>query len=277
VQLRSPMPKRLHPARVSAAVAAGDPPASAQYAHDDAWHDAQNIWLAKWSVRLLPEGPQRRRQWTKRKEEHARLVAASSKVAALTKKRVYARGKPKPPVVHEAVLAGPPRDKRPLPLSQPAYELAMGKYAIARDSRRKLPRRSKEEDAGRKASERALTAQLAATSLEGSAEAEKRLRSERERSQRRRDEQQRTALNFYEARLRERRRVEQLALLKANPGSRTCRAWKPGQTASPCVRTCKPVTVVQPRIRQRTVTQRVGSCQLSCTLIESLFSYDCTF
>lgn len=131
VQLRSPMPKRLHPARVSAAVAAGDPPASAQYAHDDAWHDAQNIWLAKWSVRLLPEGPQRRRQWTKRKEEHARLVAASSKVAALTKKRVYARGKPKPPVVHEAVLAGPPRDKRPLPLSQPAYELAMGKYAIA--------------------------------------------------------------------------------------------------------------------------------------------------
>jgi hypothetical protein len=72
-----------------------------------------------------------RRQWTKRKEEHARLVAASSKVAALTKKRVYARGKPKPPVVHEAVLAGPPRDKRPLPLSQPAYELAMGKYAIA--------------------------------------------------------------------------------------------------------------------------------------------------
>jgi hypothetical protein len=42
-QLRSPMPKRLHPARVSAAVAAGDPPASAQYAYDDAWHDAQNI------------------------------------------------------------------------------------------------------------------------------------------------------------------------------------------------------------------------------------------
>ena len=44
--------------------------------------------------------------------------------------------------------------------------------------------------------------------------------------------------------------------------------WKPGQMASPCVRMCKPVTDALPRIRQRTVTQRVGSCKFSLLYID---------
>ena len=73
------MPKRADQARVRAAVAAGDPPVSSDHPEDGAWHDAQRDWIAKWSGRLLPEdGPQRRRQWDKRKEEHARLVAAAA-------------------------------------------------------------------------------------------------------------------------------------------------------------------------------------------------------
>ena len=153
---------------------------SADYPDDDDWHDAQNEWLSKWSVRVLLDGPLRRWQWDDRVQEHKRLMAAAAKGGAEppTPKRKYAR-KPAVPIAHEPVLAGPPRRKRPLPLSKPAYELAMGKYGIARDNRRKLPRRSKTEDADRKRDARELTAQ---------------------------------------------------------PGSRTCRAWKPGQTASPCVR-----------------------------------------
>ena len=42
------MPKRPEMARMRAAVAAGDPPASAGYANDDGWHAAQDDWLSKW-------------------------------------------------------------------------------------------------------------------------------------------------------------------------------------------------------------------------------------
>ena len=54
------MPKRLDEARVLAAVAADDPPASADYRDDDEWHAAQDMWLVKWSGSVLPGGPQRR-------------------------------------------------------------------------------------------------------------------------------------------------------------------------------------------------------------------------
>ena len=47
------------------------------------------------------------------------------------------------------MLAGPPQAKRVLPPSQRAYELAMGRYAMARDARRKLPRRTKDDNASR--------------------------------------------------------------------------------------------------------------------------------
>ena len=49
------MPKRPEMARMRAAVAAGDPPASAGYTNDDGWHAAQDDWLSKWSVRMLPD------------------------------------------------------------------------------------------------------------------------------------------------------------------------------------------------------------------------------
>ena len=57
------MPKRLDEARVLAAVAADDPPASADYRDDDEWHAAQDMWLVKWSGSVLPDGPQRRLKW----------------------------------------------------------------------------------------------------------------------------------------------------------------------------------------------------------------------
>ena len=47
------MPKRPDTARMRAAVAAGDPPASAEYFLDDEWHAEQEQWLAKWSPRVL--------------------------------------------------------------------------------------------------------------------------------------------------------------------------------------------------------------------------------
>ena len=51
------MPKRrLDEARVLAAVAASDPPASADYRDDDEWHAAQDKWLVKWSGSVLPDG-----------------------------------------------------------------------------------------------------------------------------------------------------------------------------------------------------------------------------
>ena len=80
------MPKHPESARVRAAVAAGDPPDSAAYLDDDKWHAAQVNWLAKWSTRLLAEGPQRRQQWKDRKKEHVRLVVAAAKGAALQPK-----------------------------------------------------------------------------------------------------------------------------------------------------------------------------------------------
>jgi hypothetical protein len=73
------MPKRrLDEARVLAAVAANDPPASADHLDDDEWHAAQDKWLVKWSGSGLPDGPQRRRKWDDRVKEHARLVAAAA-------------------------------------------------------------------------------------------------------------------------------------------------------------------------------------------------------
>ena len=73
------MPKRLDPARARAAAEAGDPPKSARYHADADWHAAQDEWVAKWSMRQLPIGPRRRRQWNRRKDEHARLVATDVK------------------------------------------------------------------------------------------------------------------------------------------------------------------------------------------------------
>ena len=73
------MPKRPDAKRVRAAVAAGDPPKSTDYPDDDDWHDAQNEWLSKWSVRVLLDGPLRRWQWDDRVQEHKRLMAAAAR------------------------------------------------------------------------------------------------------------------------------------------------------------------------------------------------------
>ena len=70
------MPKRLDAAMAALALAAGSPPESSKYASDKRWHAAQDQWIAVWSNKRLPppNDKTRRRQWTKRKEEHARLV-----------------------------------------------------------------------------------------------------------------------------------------------------------------------------------------------------------
>ena len=55
--LERAMPKRrLDEARVLAAVAANDPPASADHLDDDEWHAAQDKWLVKWSGSVLFDG-----------------------------------------------------------------------------------------------------------------------------------------------------------------------------------------------------------------------------
>ena len=77
------MLKRPIEARVlAAAVAANDPPASADHRDDDEWHAAQDKWLVKWSGSVLPDGPQRRRKWDDRVKEHARLVAAVARAGS---------------------------------------------------------------------------------------------------------------------------------------------------------------------------------------------------
>jgi hypothetical protein len=76
------MPKRPVEARVLAAVAANDPPASANHLDDDEWHAAQDMWLVKWSGSVLPDGPQRRLKWNDRVKEHARLVAAAARAGS---------------------------------------------------------------------------------------------------------------------------------------------------------------------------------------------------
>ena len=67
------------------------------------------------------------------------------------------------------VHAGPSRLKRQKPPpeggNQQAYELAMGMYGIARDTRSKMSRRTKSEDAERKRDARAITAMMTSASI----------------------------------------------------------------------------------------------------------------
>ena len=143
------------------AVAAGDPPVSAKHPADEEWLAAQQNWLASWDAPALPDGPGRRRQWDKRKE-HARLVAAA---AAASQMPAPKRARPPAPSGRHRVHAGPPKLRKPPPPTnadqeaREAYELQMGMYGIARDARRKLPRRTKAEDAKRKKRERKETHQ----------------------------------------------------------------------------------------------------------------------
>ena len=163
------------------AVAAGDPPVSAKHPADEEWLAAQQNWLASWDAPLLPDGPRRRRQWDKRKEQHARLVAAA---AAASQKPAPKRARPAAaapaPSGRHRVHAGPPKLQKPPPPTnadqeaREAYELQMGMYGIARDARRKLPRRTKAEDAKRKKRERKEQTQATRD-------------KEKERSQQRRD------------------------------------------------------------------------------------------
>ena len=122
------MPKRLDEARVLAAVAANDPPASTDHLDDDEWHAAQDMWLVKWSGSVLPDGPQRRLKWNDRVKEHARLVAAAARAVALPASMPRRKGARKAPVPtpHEpmqpanmperASPARPPEDREDLGL-----------------------------------------------------------------------------------------------------------------------------------------------------------------
>ena len=152
---------------------AGPPPHSVNYETDKKWHAEQNRWLAKWTERRLPpdsgdSGSSRRDQWRDRKQQHARLLRAAEKEPSASLKR-QRKAAATPAVTHsDRVHAGPPRLKRPKPPpeggDQQAYELAMGMYGIARDTRRKMSRRTKSEDAERKRDARAITAMMASPS-----------------------------------------------------------------------------------------------------------------
>ena len=128
--------------------------------------------LAKWTERRLPDsgdsGSSRRDQWGDRKQQHARLLRAEKEPSSSLKRQRKAAATPA--VTHsDRVHAGPPRLKRPKPPpeggDQQAYELAMGMYGIARDTRRKMSRRTKSEDAERKRDARAITAMMASASI----------------------------------------------------------------------------------------------------------------
>ena len=130
--------------------------------------------LAKWTERRLPpdsgdSGSSRRDQWRDRKQQHARLLRAAEKEPSASLKR-QRKAAATPALTHSGrVHAGPPRLKRPKPPpeggDQQAYELAMGMYGIARDTRRKMSRRTKSEDAERKRDARAITAMMASASI----------------------------------------------------------------------------------------------------------------
>ena len=197
------MPKRPTHAQARAAVDAGDPPQSADYPTDDSWHDAQDDWLARWDGGVLPDGPERRRQWEARKRKHSGRVAAA---AGMGDSSEPPRKRAKKVVVkvssRKRVLAGPPKLPKPsLPPAdadeddQLAYALAAGMHGLARDAQRKLPRRTKAENAQRMQDQRQATAETAnacgtdsGVSSADQVAAQERLRRERERSQRRRNE-----------------------------------------------------------------------------------------
>ena len=163
------------------AVAAGDPPVSGNHPADEEWLAAQQNWLASWDAPVLPDGPRRRRQWDQRKEQHARLVAAAVAASQMpAPKRARPAAVAPAPSGRHRVNAGPPKLRKPPPPTnadqeaREAYELQMGMYGIARDARRKLPRRTKAEDAKRKKRERKEQTQATRD-------------KEKERSQQRRD------------------------------------------------------------------------------------------
>ena len=166
--------RRLNPDEIRAAVEAGPPPHSVNYETDKKWHAAQNCWLAKWTERRLPDsgdsGSSRRDQWRDRKQQHARLLRAAEKEPSASLKRQRKAAAATPALTHSGrVHAGPSRLKRPKPPpeggNQQAYELAMGMYGIARDTRSKMSRRTKSEDAERKRDARAITAMMASASI----------------------------------------------------------------------------------------------------------------
>ena len=162
--------RRLNPDEIRAAVEAGHPPSSVNYETDKKWHAGQNRWLAKWKQRRLPDsGSSRRDHWGDRKQQHARLLRAAENESSASLKR-QRKAAATPAVTHSGrVHAGPSRLKRPKPPpeggNQQAYELAMGMYGIARDTRSKMSRRTKSEDAERKRDARAITAMMASASI----------------------------------------------------------------------------------------------------------------
>ena len=166
--------RRLNPDEIRAAVEVGPPPHSVNHETDKKWHAEQNRWLAKWTERRLPpdsgdSGSSRRDQWRDRKQQHARLLRAAEKEPSASLKR-QRKAAATPAVTHSGrVHAGPSRLKRPKPPpeggNQQAYELAMGMYGIARDTRSKMSRRTKSEDAERKRDARAITAMTTSASI----------------------------------------------------------------------------------------------------------------
>ena len=213
------MGRKASSARVAAAMKAGDPPSSADYSDDDKWHDAQDAWIADFQHTSWPARDDRRRRdaWKAATKHYWRAKpAVPASVAPLATPRHRPQQNQAPQLRSSRVLAGPPEMPRPTPQpgeSQEEYELAMGEYAIVRDARRALPRRTRAENAERMRVSREATAEAARGSDEEAAAANVRMDRERERSQQRRAAAAADASEQAKVAARQERREEQSALV----------------------------------------------------------------
>ena len=108
------MPKKYSDEEKAAAIAAGEPPASEDYANDDDWAAAQDMWLAKWtSVDPLPPRTsiRRREEWKNRRRKHDRCmdqVRNDSTIGKKTKKEAKKKGGAAAAAAAASAAAAPP-------------------------------------------------------------------------------------------------------------------------------------------------------------------------
>ena len=158
--------RKAAPERVAAAVKAGNPPDSSDYADDGAWLDAQDKWITDFDYAPWPlRGDSRRRDsWKDATKRYWRAKPPIAMPAGSPATPRRSRQTSEPQLGSSRVLAGPLDVPRPSPQageSQEDYELAMGEYALARNERRKLPRRTRDENAERMKESRKATAEAA--------------------------------------------------------------------------------------------------------------------
>jgi len=140
------MGRKADPARIEAAVKAGDPPDSADYSDDREWHDAQDEWIADFEhTPWHPPGDRRRRDsWKAATKQYwrikpaPRLLALSPAKRGLTLQRIPRQTQSAPQLGKSRVHAGPPNLILPIPKTgepQEKYERAMDECEFKLDAR----------------------------------------------------------------------------------------------------------------------------------------------